>query len=57
MICPLTSRPDKGGTSWRWCRKEDCAWWLEDKEKCSIRVMAEAIDNLDEQGMDIFKKE
>jgi len=57
MICPLISRPDKGGTGWRWCRKEDCAWWLKDKDKCSIRVVAEAIDNIDEQGMDIFKKE
>ena len=63
-ICPLTSRPiadrEDLGNGYVFedrCLEGDCAWWLKDKDKCSIRVMAEAIDSTDEQGMDIFKKE
>ncbi len=63
-ICPLTSRPiadrEDLGNDYLFeagCLEGDCAWWLDDKDKCSIRVMAEAIDNIDEQGVNVFTKD
>lgn len=42
LYCPLllaspTFATDKGTE----CRKEHCAWWVEDKQKCAIAVGGE----------------
>lgn len=44
MICPLMSARDPRlanglGHPIINCQKEDCAWWVEDKQKCAIAVM------------------
>ena len=39
-ICPLllTSPAITNPAGWV-CRKEACAWWVEDKQKCAITAM------------------
>ena len=48
MICPLLTGE---------CAKEKCAWWVEGKEGCGVRVIAEALDELEEQGINVYQKE
>lgn len=46
-ICPLLTtntvieedRKIKIGTQPVFCLKDQCAWWVEDKQKCSITAM------------------
>jgi hypothetical protein len=47
VICPLLTTNTvidennniKIGTQPVFCVEEQCAWWLEDKQKCSIKVL------------------
>ena len=47
VICPLLTTNTvidenntiKIGTQPVFCVEERCAWWLEDKQKCSIKVL------------------
>jgi len=39
------------------CFREDCSWWLEEKAGCSVKVIAQALDQLEEQGVDVYRKE
>ena len=44
MKCPLSPQshyPELNTTKCRWgeCLKEECAWWDEDKNCCSIKVI------------------
>lgn len=36
MRCPIPGR-----TVGNACRKEDCAWWCKQKQKCAVLVIAE----------------
>lgn len=46
-ICPLLTtstvidedRKIKIGTQPVFCVEEQCAWWVEDKQKCAIKIM------------------
>lgn len=39
-ICPLfLASPAFGTYKGCECRKEKCAWWVEDKQKCAITAM------------------
>lgn len=39
-ICPLLfASPEFVTTKSCECRKEECAWWVEDKQKCAITAM------------------
>lgn len=41
-ICPLfMASPDFMTTESCECRKEECAWWVEDKQKCAITAGGE----------------
>ena len=39
-ICPLLfASPDFETVQGCVCRKEDCAWWVEDKQKCAVAAI------------------
>lgn len=42
LYCPLflSSQAITNLENW-YCRKENCAWWVEDKQKCAIAVGGE----------------
>lgn len=42
LYCPLflSSQAVTNPNGW-YCRKENCAWWVEDKQKCAIAVGGE----------------
>lgn len=62
MICPLmtgyvyagASNEDTGPHPVE-CFKDECGWWVEGKEKCSIGVIAEALDQLDEYDIEVWR--
>jgi len=64
LICPLmtgyvyagASNEDTGPHPVE-CFKDECGWWVEGKDKCSIGVIAEALDQLEEQGINVYQKE
>lgn len=37
VVCPLTSIGQE--FLFQNCIKEECAWWIEDKQKCAIAVL------------------
>ena len=38
-ICPILSAAmDYRSNEEAYCRKERCAWWVEDRQKCSMAV-------------------
>lgn len=37
------------------CRKEYCAWWLDDRKECAIHALGEIREKLDSL-IDIFEK-
>lgn len=39
LICPLLTTTKMGGTIVTACQEEKCAWWIEDKQKCAMKVM------------------
>lgn len=42
LYCPLLFASNAISDPKRWvCRKENCAWWVEDKQKCAIAVGGE----------------
>lgn len=42
LLCPLfVASPAFEAIIGCECRKEDCAWWVEDKQKCAIAVGGE----------------
>ncbi len=42
LICPLLSLQEK--PEWvRTCKKEECAWWIADKQGCAIAVIGEEV--------------
>ena len=42
LYCPLflSSQAITNPEGW-YCRRENCAWWVEDKQKCAIAVGGE----------------
>jgi hypothetical protein len=42
LYCPLLLASDAISAPKGWiCRRENCAWWVEDKQKCAIAVGGE----------------
>lgn len=40
LYCPLLLACDSITNPKGWvCRKEECAWWVEDKQKCAITAI------------------
>ena len=38
LMCPLLTATTKGSILVTVCQHEECAWWIEDKQKCAIAV-------------------
>ena len=40
QICPILSLQENNGDWYCICKKEECALWCEDKQKCAFKLLA-----------------